>query len=124
MWDLEGDRDTDSTNALSGTAYALPLCYLMKKDGLRVTKPAMTSNNTNVSAYNIKDNDTLCDFKISPDWTCTNNNIDEVTDWSYKAVTTNPQNAGQKMYTTMTQEVHSLLSKWKIQTQFIWKNYV
>ena len=103
LWDLEGDRDTDSTNALSGTAYALPLCYLMKKDGLRVTKPAMTSNNTNVSAYNIKDNDTLCDFKISPDWTCTNNNIDEVTDWSYKAVTTNPQNAGQKMYTTMTQ---------------------
>lgn len=95
-----------------------------EKDGLRVTKPAMTSNNTNVSAYNIKDNDTLCDFKISPDWTCTNNNIDEVTDWSYKAVTTNPQNAGQKMYTTMTQEVHSLLSKWKIQTQFIWKNYV
>ena len=63
----------------------------------------MTSSNTNVSAYNIKDNDTLCDFKISPDWTCTNNNIDEVTDWSYKAVTTNPQNAGQKMYTTMTQ---------------------
>ena len=103
LWDLEGDRDTDSTNALSGTAYALPLCYLMKKDGLRVTKPAMTSSNTNVSAYNIKDNDTLCDFKISPDWTCTNNNIDEVTDWSYKAVTTNPQNAGQKMYTTMTQ---------------------
>ena len=103
LWDLEGDRDIDSTNALSGTAYALPLCYLMKKDGLRVTKPAMTSNNTNVSAYNIKDNDTLCDFKISPDWTCTNNNIDEVTDWSYKAVTTNPQNAGQKMYTTMTQ---------------------
>ena len=50
LWDLEGDRDTDSTNALSGTAYALPLCYLMKKDGLRVTKPAMTSSNTNVSA--------------------------------------------------------------------------
>ncbi|WP_347995589.1 glycosyl hydrolase [uncultured Eubacterium sp.] len=103
LWDLEGDKDTDTTNALSGTAYALPLCYLMKKDGLRVTKPAMTSSNTNISAYNIKDNDTLCDFKISPDWTCTNNNIDEVTDWSYKAVTTNPQNAGQKMYTTMTQ---------------------
>lgn len=103
LWDLEGDRENDSTNALSGTAYAFPLCYLMKKDGLRVTKPAMTSSATNVSAYNIKDNDTLCDFKISPDWTCTNNNIDEITDWSYKAVTTNPSNTNQKMTTTMTQ---------------------
>ena len=103
LWDLEGDRDTDDTNALSGTAYAFPLSYLMKKDGLRVTKPAMTSNETNVSAYNIKDNDTLCDFKISPDWTCTNNNIDEITDWSYKAVTSNPSNSSQKMSTTMTQ---------------------
>lgn len=103
LWDLEGDRDTDETNALSGTAYAFPMCYLMKKDGLRVTKPAMTSNETNVSAYNIKDNDTLCDFKISPDWTCANNNIDEITDWSYKAETTNPSNVSQKMITTMTQ---------------------
>lgn len=103
LWDLEGNRDTDETGALSGTAYAFPMCYLMKKDGLRVTKPAMTSNETNVSAYNIKDNDTLCDFKISPDWTCTNNNVDEITDWSYEAVTSNPSNQNQKMRTTMTQ---------------------
>lgn len=103
LWDLEGDRGADGTNALSGTAYAFPMCYLMKTDGLRVTKPAMTSNETNVSAYNIKDNDTLCDFKISPDWTCTNNNIDEITDWSYEAVTSNPSNSSQKMRTTMTQ---------------------
>ncbi len=103
LWDLEGDRDSDVTNALSGTAYAFPLCYLMKKDGLRVTKPSMTSNRTNVSAYNIKDNDTLVDFNIYPEWTCTNNNIDEITDWSYRAVTTNPGNSSQKMTTTMTQ---------------------
>lgn len=103
LWDLEGDRNNDSTKALSGTAYAFPLCYLMKQDGLRVTKPSMTSNATNVSAYNIKDNDTLCDFKIFPEWTCTNNNVDEITDWSYEAVTTNPSNANQKMTTTMTQ---------------------
>ena len=103
LWDLEGDRANDSTDALSGTAYAFPLCYLMKKDGLRVTKPAMTSNATNVSAYNIKDNDTLCDFNIYPEWTCTNNNVDEITDWSYRAVTTNPSNSSQKMTTTMTQ---------------------
>ena len=103
LWDLEGDKDSDKTEALSGTAYAFPLCYLMKKDGLRVTKPAMTSNATNVSAYNIKDNDTLCDFKITPEWTCTNNNIDEITAWSYRAVTSNPSKDSQKMVTTMTQ---------------------
>lgn len=100
LWDLEGDRDTDETNALSGTSYAFPMCYLMKKDGLRVNKPSMTSNATNVSAYNIKDNDTLGEFKISPEWTCTNNNIDQITDWSYEALTTS---GSKSMRTIMTQ---------------------
>ena len=103
LWDLEGDRSSDSTGALSGTAYAFPLYYLMKNDGLRVSKPSMTSNATNISAYYVKDNDTLGDFIIYPDWTCTNNNVDDITDWSYKTVTTNPNNNSQKMTTTMTQ---------------------
>lgn len=100
LWSLNGNMDLVGTGALSGTAYALPLCYLMMKDGLRVTKPSMTSNETNISAYNILDNDTLCDFKIAPDWTCTNSNIDEINDWSYQALTTN---GNQKLKTTMTQ---------------------
>lgn len=100
LWDLEGDRNSDSTEALSGTAYAFPLSFLMKKDGLRIVKPSMTSNSTNVSAYNIKDNDTLGEFKLSPEWTCTNNNIDQITDWSYEAITTS---GSKSMKTIMTQ---------------------
>ncbi len=104
LWDLEGDRYTDSTNAISGTAYALPLAYLMKKDGLRVNKPSMTSNATNISAYNIKDNDTLGEFNIYPDFTFEKNEIDDATDWTYVAQSSN--SSGSKyMKTTMTQGV-------------------
>lgn len=103
LWDYEGDRPTDSTGALSGTAYAFPMYYLMKKDGLRLSKPSMTSNKTNISAYYVKDNDTLGDFKIFPDWTSTSSNVDEISDWSYRFVVENPNNTSQKMTTTMTQ---------------------
>lgn len=103
LWDLEGDKATDATDALTGTAYAFPLSYLMKKDGLRITKPSMTSSATNISAYNIKDNDTLCDFKFAPDWKSNETNIDEITDWSYEAITKNPSNSSQQMKTIMTQ---------------------
>ncbi len=103
LWDLEGDRIGDSTGALTGTAYAFPLSFLMKTDGLRVTKPSMTSNSTNISAYNIKDNDTLGDFNIKPNWTAGIAEIDNVTDWSYEGVVENASNASQTMRITMTQ---------------------
>lgn len=94
---------TDNLGALSGSAYALPLAYLMKTDGLRITKPSMTSNKTNISAYTIMDNDTLADFKLSPDWTCDSSYIDDSTDWTYTAVASNPNDRNQIFKTTMTQ---------------------
>ena len=103
LWDQEGISSRKS-NELSGTAYALPLAYLMKKDGLRVCKPSMTSSKNNVSAYmNYLDNDAFCDWKFNPNWTLDNASIDKSTAWSYDAVTTNPNNSSQSMKITMTQ---------------------
>nr|MCR5704910.1 hypothetical protein [Eubacterium sp.] len=109
LWCLSGNR---INKELSGSAYAFPLCYLMKEDGLRVTKASMLSIATrkegdkvypaNVSAYNSLDNDTLCDFKLSPNWTSTQCNIDDSSDWTYTSVCKNPSNSNQSMKTIMS----------------------
>ncbi|MBE5958014.1 MAG: hypothetical protein E7254_04015 [Lachnospiraceae bacterium] len=102
LWDHDGAASR-TNNELSGTAYALPLTYLAKRDGLRVAKPSMTSAGNNVCAYMNYTDDAFCDWKINPAWTLSNMNIDNSTDWSYDAVTTNPNNANQSMKITMTQ---------------------
>ncbi len=109
LWCLSGNR---INNEISGSAYAFPLCYLMKQDGLRVTKASMLSIGTrregdkvypaNISAYNILDNDTLCDFKLSPNWNSTQCNIDDSTDWTYTSIVKNPNNSSQSMKTIMS----------------------
>ncbi|MCR5836934.1 MAG: hypothetical protein K6G88_10555, partial [Lachnospiraceae bacterium] len=68
LWDLEGAASR-TNNELSGTAYALPLAYLMKKDGFRVAKPSMTSAKDCVCAYMNYHDDAFCDWKINPAWT-------------------------------------------------------
>lgn len=100
LWSYGGSMDIAGNGALSGTAYPLPLALIMKKDGLRITKPPMLSFSTNIAAYITLDNDNDIDFKIYPDWTITSNNVDEVTDWSYEAIASN---GNKKMRTTMTQ---------------------
>ena len=108
MWCQPGTR---FNTELTGTAYAFPLSYLMKQDGMRITKPSILSISThvtdevhpaNVSAYNTLDNDTLGDFNLYPDWTSNQCNIDDSTDWTYTAMVKNPNNANQSFKTIMT----------------------
>ncbi|MBR3645101.1 MAG: InlB B-repeat-containing protein, partial [Lachnospiraceae bacterium] len=104
VWNYEGTATGDSTNALTGTAYAFPNCYYYLKDGLRAGKPSMVSSGNSISAYaNKLTGDTLIDFKIFPGFTPTNVNTDVISDWSYQAIATNGANNSQTMKMTMTQ---------------------
>lgn len=116
LWSLDGSMETyektDSNgvttivdvDALSGTAFALPLSFLMKRDGLRITKPPMISAKGSIVAYNTYDDDTLADFKFYPDWECDISNVDEISDWSQQAIATDASRS-KEFKVTMTQGV-------------------